>query len=97
MFFFKDSPARLAEYTAITKSTDFPLKFCTVRWLDNNRCISRALKIFVQVKKFVDSVKLPDSKSCKTIKEAVKDPLMICKLVAFKTVTQECEHFLYYY
>ena len=41
----KDSPARRADYSSVTGSTLFPLKFCSTRWVENTSVAQRALKI----------------------------------------------------
>lgn len=93
-YLFKDSPARRAQFTAVTGSTVFPLKYCTVRWLENVHCLERALEVFHHIKAYVANAKLPESKSCKNIKEQIQDPLIKCKLAFFKTISLECEPFL---
>ena len=32
---FKDTPARREDYTSVTGSSDFPLRFCSHRWVKN--------------------------------------------------------------
>lgn len=93
-YLFKDSPSRRAQYTALTSSKIFPLKFCSTRWVENVQCLGRALEIFDDVKKFVEDNKSLSSKPAMTIVQAAKDPLIKCKLSFFKTVASECEPFL---
>jgi hypothetical protein len=51
---FKDSPARRADYIALTGSHKFAKKFCQVRWVENVDVAQRALEIFHHVKKYVE-------------------------------------------
>lgn len=44
-FLFKDSPRR-TQYTVLTGSKIFPLKFCSTRWVENVQSLGRALEIF---------------------------------------------------
>lgn len=43
---FKDSPARRDDYTSITDSDIFPLKYCKHRWLENVPVLERAISIW---------------------------------------------------
>jgi len=42
---FKDVPARRSDYTFFSESEVFPMKFCGVRWLENDIVAERAIKI----------------------------------------------------
>lgn len=48
---FKDSPARRADFIALTGSNKFALKFCQVRWVENHDVAKRALDLFDNYKK----------------------------------------------
>ena len=50
---FKDSPARRSDYTEVTCSTQFPLKFCTTRWVENVSVSQRAIAVVDNIKKYV--------------------------------------------
>ena len=54
---FKDSPARRADYIALTVSTKFPKKFCQVQWVENAAVATRALEVLENVKKCVSQIK----------------------------------------
>jgi hypothetical protein len=56
---FKDVPARRAQYTEITGKTLFPVKFCQIRWTQNVSVGKRALEVFDDVCKFVNTAKFP--------------------------------------
>jgi hypothetical protein len=59
---FKDSPARRADFTFVTKSTMFPLKFCRTRWTENVLVGTRAIQIFDDLVKYVKAVQSKDLK-----------------------------------
>lgn len=44
---FKDVPARRGVYTRLTNSDIFPLKCCSVRWLENSVVAQEAIDILV--------------------------------------------------
>ena len=85
---FLDSPARKEDFTEITGSMVFPLKFCKHRWLENVPVVVRAQEIWDKVIMYVQRVQTgkkyatPTSKSFKIIQDAVQDPLMPAKMVA---------------
>lgn len=95
---FKDVPARRGDYTAKTKSDIFPLKFCSIRWLENVAVANRALVMLSNLKKYVElskeSKKEPTCKSYFTVKEALKDNLLSVKLTFFKAIAEELQPFL---
>lgn len=97
-YVFKDSPARRALYTHCSNSTDFPLKFCGIRWLENSNVAERCQKILPNVKKFIHVVekekKAPTSKSYVTVKKLINDPLLSAQLAFFVTIANEFENFL---
>nr|XP_050024822.2 uncharacterized protein LOC126519248 [Dermacentor andersoni] len=77
---FKCVPARRAEYARITGSNIYPLKFCSVRWLENVRVISRALEVLPYLKVYVESCrnenKRPTSASYSVVETSIHDPLL---------------------
>jgi len=95
---FKDVPARRATYIRHSKSNLLPLKFCSVRWLENAKVAQRAIDILPNVKLFLDGVKSeknePCSNSYKVICHAVNDKLLPAKLAFFITLTADVESFL---
>ncbi|XP_043474328.1 uncharacterized protein LOC122506295 [Leptopilina heterotoma] len=54
--FFKDCPARRQDYSKITESFDFPLKFCDVRWVENGKVCDRVLKMLVPLRKYINFI-----------------------------------------
>lgn len=93
-YIFNDSPARRAEYTALTGGIQFPLKHCTTRWLENVSCVDRTLAIYDDIKIFIETRKNPNTKPLRNLLNQFKDDFMKCKLAFFKNVSLECEPFL---
>lgn len=54
-YLFRKVPARRADYTHFTKSTLFPLKFCSVRWLENSKVMERAKTMILHLKIYCSS------------------------------------------
>lgn len=87
---FSDSPARRADYTSITKSDVFPLQFCATRWIEDVPVAQRAVEIWENICKYVNSIcsgpksKIPKTCSSWTyVAKAVNDKLTLSKLQAF--------------
>lgn len=97
-YLFKVSPARRSLYTHYSGSDMFPLKFCSVRWLENSKVAQRVVEILSNVKKFIDGVEKdklqPTSKSYGIVKSAITDELLPAKLMFFHTISTEMEGFL---
>ena len=69
-YLFKDSPARRENFTRITSSSTFPLKFVPRRWVENVPVIVRVLEILPALRQYkpaIDDkkVKNSDTKSYK--------------------------------
>ena len=45
--FLHDTPARRDDYTSVTGSTQFPLYFCTTRWIEDSAVASRLIVIWI--------------------------------------------------
>ena len=92
---FKDSPARRADYIAITGSKKFPKKFCQVRWVENVDVAQRAVELLPQVQKYLkECKKLPDTLTCSNVKALCADKLAVAKISFFTSVGSMCEPFL---
>ena len=91
---FKDTPARRSLYMDITGDTVFPVKFTSIRWLENGPCVERALKIFDKVSQFVTDDSVPENHNQKILKAAMAKPLLKARLAAVKSVIADCEPFL---
>lgn len=101
-YLFKDCPARREDYVNVTGSTDFPLKFCKHRWLENGPVSSRAAIIWNNFKIFVEAVNKkkvsrPNNMSFSVVRDAINDPLILAKLSFFNSVSREVEPFLQQY
>jgi len=96
--FFKDVPARRADYTYYTGSSKFPKKFCAVRWLQNVEVSQRAQDILPYLETYVTNIKntprKPSSYSYELVEKLLKDKFLKAKLSFFQTVASEFEPFL---
>lgn len=100
-YLFKDCPSRRGVFTKVTKSSTFPLKFCSIRWLENSAVAKRALDVLDNLKKYVEHVKtdktqksIRSSKSFKTVQSCLEDKLLRAKLAFFFSLAQDIEPFL---
>lgn len=94
-YLFKDSPKRRANYSEISDSTSFPMKFCSVRWCENVKVAKRFLDILPCLKEYVANVKpKPTVLSFSRLEVAFKDPLLTAKIGFFISVAQLLEPFL---
>lgn len=91
---FKDSSARNADYTEITRSTSFSRKFCQVNWLENVDVVTRALDTFPFVQKYMKNAKLPQNVTCNNVAAAIADPLTLAKLAFFFSVAALFQSFV---
>ncbi|KAJ8884755.1 hypothetical protein PR048_010951 [Dryococelus australis] len=97
-YLFKDTPARREDYVKVTDSSVFPLKFCSVRWVEKWTVAARAIEMWPHVLKNVKSIlekKFPNTKSA--IIEAADDPLTPVKLLVFQSFVKQVESFLIAY
>lgn len=100
-YLLKDSPSRRGTYIKITKSTTFPSKFCSVRWLENSVVPKRMLDIFENLNIYVNHMKndktqksTQSSKSFKTVEQLLNHNLLQAKLAFFASLAEEMESFL---
>lgn len=92
---WKDSPARRADFVEINDSEIFPLQFCSTRWIENVKCVQRALHVFENVKTYCQEVKpKPDIVSFTTVEKAMQDDWTRTRLEFFKAVASDFEPFL---
>lgn len=97
---FHDTPARREDYTRLTNSTTFPLKFCAHRWVEDLPVAERAVEIWANVTTFIDSFKgspkskIPTSASFNLVKEAVGDSMFLAKLQFFISIAKQLQPFL---
>lgn len=64
-YLFKDVPLRRADYAAVTGSDEFPLKFCSVRWVENQSVAARAIKMLPNLRVYIRAVKSQQEKKLK--------------------------------
>lgn len=95
-YLFKDFPSRRADYIKSSGSTEFPLKLCSIRWVENSRVIERALKMIPHLRKYVAFVesKRPETKNFGVVEEFLKDKLLEAKLSFLQSVVKEVEPYL---
>ena len=96
---FKDVPAHREDFETITKSCQFPLKFCAHRWIENINVANRAREIRNNIEVNVNAVnnkqvRNPQTKLFDVMKEWVSDPLAVSKLSFFVYVATSIESFL---
>lgn len=98
-YLFKDTPARREDFTRLTSSSTFPLKFVPHRWIENVPVIERVLEVLPalrQYKKAVDEKKVKnlDTKSYKNVADACADPVLEVKLHFMLSVAKIIQPFL---
>ena len=99
-YLFEDSPARRQDYTEITGSSVFPLRFCSVRWVENCSIAERGVFIWNNIEKYVHTIEsgpkknIPKCASFKTVSVAVHEPLTCARLQLFITTANVLEPFL---
>jgi TusA-related sulfurtransferase len=95
-YLFKDFPSRRSDYTDASNSSVLPLRFCSVRLVENSAVIKRAVEMLPFLKLYVDAVerKPPDSQTFKKMKIALNDKMLPAKLGLLQSVALELEPFL---
>lgn len=95
---FKDVPTRRGVDIRLTNSDLFPLKFCSVRWLENSAVAQRAIDTLPNLRTLVDGVveekRAPSSASFKILELFLKDHLLGPKLAFLKTLATDAELFV---
>ena len=93
---FKDIPAHRALYVQYSGSNIFPLKFCSIRWLENCTVAQRAIDVISHIKKLkvCSKIRLNQCVKNKIIVKYIKDPLLCAKLAFFKFLASDVEPFL---
>jgi hypothetical protein len=99
---FHECPARREDFVTVTGCSDFPLKLCRHRWLENGPVCSRVPLLWPQLKLYVEACKkkkvsVPTCNSYKVICDALDIPLSIARLSFFMFLTKEVEPFLFLY
>ena len=102
-FVFKDSPMRRALFLQMNgvQASNFPMKFCAVRWVENKKVAERAIELLPKLQSFVQGVSgTRDEPSCQsyfTMKKFMSDKLLPAKLAFFSKISSELEVFLVRY
>jgi hypothetical protein len=83
---FKDTPARREDFTDVTGSELFPLKFCSHRWTENVPVCERALELLPHLQTYLAAIvsgkfKSPDTRAFFVVRDACKDPLLKAKIL----------------
>ncbi|KAI4829210.1 hypothetical protein KUCAC02_023270 [Chaenocephalus aceratus] len=97
---FHDSPARREDFSELTKTARFPLKFCATRWVEDLQVAERAIEVWPAVMAYIHShkklpkSKVPTSASYLTVKKATEDPLFLAKLEFFAFVARQLKPLL---
>lgn len=96
---FRDSPARREDFSTVTNQDTFPLHFVAHRWVENTLVIERALLLWNDVKKYVESarskqVSLPKCASFENVYSFCRDPLTPAKLNFALSVASILQPFL---
>ncbi|XP_063221071.1 uncharacterized protein LOC134530286 [Bacillus rossius redtenbacheri] len=97
-YLFKEAPGRRGDYTQASGSNVFPLKVCSIRWVENGRVAKRAREMLPHVDKYISSVKgtakEPTCRSFSTVSKAIKDNLLTAKIAFFEGLAENVEEFL---
>ena len=99
-YLFKDSPARSMKYEKLTSEKRYPMKFCTVWWLEDVPVATRALEVWPAVSKFISALTTGPSseksklKSFKNLQEHILDPLVEVRLHFFIYIAKILNPFL---
>ena len=93
-YLFNNFPSRKGKYTKLTQCKQFPAKFCTTRWTENENPATVAIQILPSIRKYVAEVKLPNSKVYKKVKTMLEDPLLEAKLGFFQGMSNKLRVYL---
>lgn len=98
-YLFKDFPSRRSDFIAASQSSIFPLRFCSIRWVENSAVIQRALQMLPYLKLYVAAMekKPPASQSFVKIKKALTDNMLAAKLGFLQSIALQLEPFLTQY
>ena len=98
-YLFHNSLARRGDFTAVTGSTVFPLQFCAMRWVEDEKVAERAIEIWPNTEQYITHVlketknKHPTSASFTTVQKGTKDPLLVAKLQVFVYIAKVLKPF----
>ena len=95
-----DSQQEERDFTAVTGSTVFPLKFCATRWVEDEKVAQRAVEIWQNFEQYIAHLlketksKYETSASFTTVQKATKDPLLVAELEVFVYIAKILRAFL---
>lgn len=97
---FKDVPSRRADLARKSKSRLLPLKFCAVRWLQNEATATRAREMIPHLVPYIHYVESDKKRHIKSfsysvVKKGVEDKLLPVRLTFFCVLAEEVEPFLW--
>lgn len=98
-YLFHDFPSRRADYQHLSGSSLFPLKLCTIRWVENSAVLERAINILPHLRNYIKGIKdnPPNAKNFETIQKFLDDDLLLCRLHFLQSITSELETFLKFF
>ena len=102
-YLLRDSPARRDDFTTVTGSTLFPLKFCGTRWLEDVPVAERALQIWNHISKYAMTTaagpksKVPKIQSFNNVMQHIQNALTPAKLHFFICIVKILTPFLQKY
>jgi hypothetical protein len=97
-YLFSDSPRRRGDFVSITGQSEFPLKFCPHRWVENTTVIQRVVKFLPHLRKYVKEVSPKPSVPCfAKIVAHLNDTFLEAKLGFFQGISSVMETFLMKY
>ena len=84
---FKEVSSHCGDFIAITRSDEFPLELCQVRWTENSKVARRLQEVLPYLIKYVEHVKnrrqQPSCNSFATVAAVITDKLLSAKLAFF--------------
>ena len=61
-YLFNNFPSRKALFTELTKCEEFPVKFCSTRWMENKSAANLGIKLLPKMREFCSKKEFPKSK-----------------------------------
>ncbi|XP_060759985.1 uncharacterized protein LOC132870362 isoform X2 [Neoarius graeffei] len=96
---FKDSPSHREDFTKVTGSNTFALKFCQHRWIENVDVCGRALSILPDVLRYVEAAKgrvisEPKCKSYEEVKKQASNNIFPVHVAIFSSIAKQVTPFM---
>lgn len=99
-YLFEDCGARRSDLKQTSSFVGYPFYFCKTRWVEDVIVAEQAIKVWPSIKEYIKTTEkkpkreIPTAKSYTTVREAVKDKLVIPKLQLFITIARQLTPFL---